>query len=141
MNCPNCGVDLGIDIEKAKRGLSNLDQMRSTIIWAFNLLEALIRESLYKRRRWPFGEIIANLPLTETISLQARAGKKRFFLEQDILFDLSVLNERHWVSYEVPEQYVHLIYGSLSSLADLLDKAVPEAGIKACFQNFQQLAT
>lgn len=136
MGCPNCEID----VERARQGLEKSSRMRSSIEWAFQTLEAVIRENLCKRRRWPRGYIIANLPLTEVVSIQVKAGKKRFFLEQDILFDLTAPDGRHWLQNEIPNQYVRLIYDSLPSLLDLLDKVIPEAGIKAYFQNLQQLA-
>lgn len=140
MDCPNCGTDI-VDVEKARQGLLNLGQCFSTILWVFQSLERLIRDNLYKRRRWSYGEVIANLPLTETASIQVRAGKKRFFLEQDILFDLMVSGKKYWISYAIPDEHLRSIHNSLPSLISLLDKVVPEAGIKVHFQNLQQLAT
>ena len=136
MDCPNCEID----IERARQGLEKSSRMRSSIEWVFQTLEAVIRENLCKRRRWPYGHIIVNLPLTEAVSIQVKAGKKRFFLEQDILFELTAPDGWHWLQSEIPNQYVRLIYDSLPSLLDLLDKVIPEAGIKAYFQNLQQLA-
>jgi len=140
MICPNCGKSIGIDIEKVKDGLARLQQMFSDIRWTFNLLESLIRENLYKRRRWSYGEIIVNLPLTETASIQVKAGKRRFFLEQDILFELTVDSKWYWINYEIPDQYMCLVYNSLPFLVDAVDKAVPEAGIRTHFQRLQQIA-
>ncbi len=140
MNCPNCETDI-VDVEKAKQGLLNLGQRFSTIIWVFQSLEKLIRDNLYKRRRWSYGEIIANLPLTEMASIQVRAGKKRFFLEQDILFDLRVSGKTYWISYVIPDEHIHSIHNSLPSLISLFDKVVPEAGVNAYFQNLQQQAS
>ncbi len=130
MDCPNCEIN----IERARQGFEKSSRMRSSIKWAFQTLEAVIRKNLYKRRRWPCEHIIANLPLTEAVSIQVRAGKKRFFLEQDILFELTAPDGWHWLQNEIPSQYVRLIYDSLPSLLDLLDKVVPEAEIKAYFQ-------
>lgn len=139
MDCPSCRVDI-VDVEKAKQGLLSLGQCFSSIRWVFQSLERLIRENLHKRSRWSYGEIIANLPLTETASIQVKAGKKRFFLEQDILFELTVSGRQYWIQNEIPDEYICLIYNSLSSLINLLNSVVPEAGIKAYFQNLQQQA-